>query len=651
MAADTDKRTLNDWLVWMETLHPHEIELGLARVAEVRDRFGLAQPAFAVITVAGTNGKGSTVAMLEHILHTAGYRVGAYTSPHLLDYNERVRIATEAVSDAELCESFERVEAARAGTSLTYFEFGTLAAVDLFRQRNVDIAILEVGLGGRLDAVNAWDANVAIVSSVGIDHTEWLGPDRESIGREKAGVYRARRCAICGDPEPPRSLIEVAEQAGAQLLCVGKDFDFERLPESWTWRALDKRHSGLPYPAMRGDYQLYNAACVIMALSCLVGKFPVKMADIRTGLLNAVLPGRFQTLPGRPVRVLDVAHNAQAARALARTLQAQVVPGRTIAVCGMLQDKPIVEVLRILAPLVASWHVAGLAGARGTSTEDMRAALAAAGVSNGVGLHEDIEQAYAAALAEASEHDRIVVFGSFHTVGAILRLPKNRTGVMSERKTAEDDFNPRHRIVGAVILVALAVIFLPMLLSDRPPETGDNNVSRGGSAPETRIVVTPVAPPGDKPTSVTKSVAPEKVPDRTGSTAKTVIVPVEPASEIPAAAKAPVVPEVTSPEPKPASESRPVSEPKKAPPPAKTASSNEKGWWVQVGVFSQLDNATRLRQRLGQKGYAVLLDPPSPEKGKTVRVEVGPYKDAAAARAAQAHIQSELGIKGVVRKQ
>ena len=636
----------------METLHPREIELGLVRVNEVRDRLELTQLPFTVVTVTGTNGKGSTVAMLEHSLHAAGYRVGAYTSPHLLDYNERVRLATEAVSDAELCAAFERVEAVRADTALTYFEFGTLAAVDLFRQHHVDIAILEVGLGGRLDAVNAWDAEVAIVSSVGIDHTDWLGPDRESIGREKAGIYRAHACAICGDPSPPDSLIRYAEQIGARLLRVNKDFDFECLPEGWTWRALDKMHAGLPYPAMRGDYQLYNAACVIMALDCLAERFPVSMADIRAGLLNAVLPGRFQTLPGRPVRVLDVAHNAQAAEALARTLRAQVVPGRTIAVCGMLHDKPIVEVLRILAPLVSSWHVAGLAGARGTSTEDMRAALAAAGVSEGAGLHEDIEQAYAAALAEASENDRIVVFGSFHTVGAILRQPKIRHGFMAERKEAEDDFNPRHRIVGAVVLVALAVIFLPMLLSDRPPETDDARVVPGGSAPETRIVVTPVPLPGDKTAGTVRQVVPaERTAERPENMARTVVVPVEPTTEIATPAKPPVIPEAGPPETKQAPELKPNSEPKKSAAVSKPAASVEKGWLVQVGAFSQLDNARRLHEKLSQKGYTAMLDPPNPEKGKTVRVEVGPYKDAAAAKAAQARIQSELGIKGVVRKQ
>ena len=408
-------------MAWLETLHPRTIELGLSRVQAVRDRLGLVTPPFAIVTVTGTNGKGSTVAMLEQALHAAGYRVGAYSSPHLVSYNERVRLATREVSDAELCAAFERVETARAATSLTYFEFGTLAAVELFRQHGVDIAILEVGLGGRLDAVNAWDADVAIVTSVGIDHTDWLGPDRESIGAEKAGIYRADRCAICGDPDPPHSLLRHAEQVGARLRRLDRDFSVERGDGGWTWRAGDRVIAGLPHPAMRGDYQLYNAACVLMALDCLAGRFPVKNADIRAGLLNAVLPGRFQTLPGRPIRVLDVAHNPQAAEALARTLRAQPVAGRTIAVCAMLRDKPIAEVLAIVAPLVARWHVAGLSGERGTSAEDMRQALAQAGVRDTVELHADVEQAYAAALAEAGDGDRIVVFGSFHTVGAILR--------------------------------------------------------------------------------------------------------------------------------------------------------------------------------------------------------------------------------------
>ena len=303
--------------------------------------------------------------------------------------------------------------------------------------------------------------------------------------------------------------------------------------------------------------------------------------------------------------------------------------------------------------MLARWYVAGLAGARGTSTEDMRAALAAAGVSENVGLHEDIEQAYAAALVEASEHDRIVVFGSFHTVGAILRQPKNRTGVMAERKEPEDNFNPRHRIVGAVVLVALAVIFLPMLLSDRPPDTGDGGIVPGGPAPETRIVVTPVPPPGDKATGIPKLDVSTKAPEKSGTATKTVVVPVEPATPLPPSVTASSLPDSPATEAKPAPQPKAAAETKtaKAVALAKPVAPVEKGWLVQGGAFSQLDNARRLHEKLRQKGYSVLLDPPNPVKGKTVRVEVGPYKDAAAAKAAQARIQSELGIKGVVRKQ
>ena len=619
----------------METLHPREIELGLERTAEVCDRLGLRALPFTIVTVGGTNGKGSTVAMLEHCLHAAGYRVGAYSSPHLVDYNERVRIATEPVQDAELCAAFARIDDARGDISLTYFEFGTLAAAELFRVHEVDIAILEVGLGGRLDAVNIWDADVAIISSIGIDHTEWLGPDRESIGREKAGIFRAHQCAICGDPDPPSSLLQIAEQAGARLLRVHKDFDFERLPEGWNWRSLDQMHAGLPYPAMRGDYQLYNAACVFMALECLAENFPVTMADLRAGLLSAVLPGRFQTLAGRPVRVLDVAHNVQAAQALARTLREQVVPGQTLAVCGMLHDKPIEEVVGVLAPQIDRWHVAGLPGKRGSSTDDMRAALAAAGVSGDIGLHEDIGQAYAAALAEAGDNDRIVAFGSFYTVGAILRQVKNRSGVMAERKPAEEDFNPRHRIVGAVVLVALAVIFLPMLLSDRAPDP-EPALSVGKPTPDTKIVVVPVTPPGTKP-------LPAPIPSEKSVATQTMDIPVAPAA-VPSSSATPPSPDAAS--------TRPL--PEKTPKPALTASAKPTaavtGWTVQVGAFSLLENAKRLQTQLKQKGYLAVLDPPAPAKGKTVRVEVGPFKDAASAKTAQARIQKEFGIKGVVRQ-
>ncbi len=422
--------SLAHWLAWMETLHPREIDLGLDRTREVATRLGLEHLPFPVVTVAGTNGKGSTVAMLESILHEAGYRVGAYTSPHLLDYNERVRTARVAASDAELCAAFEHIEQHRGGTNLTYFEFGTLAAAELFCSQHVDIAILEVGLGGRLDAVNLWSADIAMISSIGIDHTQWLGPDRESIGREKAGIFRAGRPAVCSDPVPPATIEEHAAAIGADFRLAGRDFGFERDSTGWTWRCphygAGRTRAALPYPAMRGDYQLHNASGVLMALELLAPRFVVGQADVRAGLLQAVLPGRFQTLPGVPVRVLDVAHNAQAARALAATLASQKVMGKTIAVVGMLKDKPMADVLAAVGDIVDTWHLATLATPRGASAEQLHAALSAAAIGAPVALHPDVVAAYSEALAQAGPTDRIVVFGSFHTVGAILRAVQSQ---------------------------------------------------------------------------------------------------------------------------------------------------------------------------------------------------------------------------------
>lgn len=410
----------------METLHPQEIKLGLDRIREVQKRLRAEQLPFPIVTVAGTNGKGSTVAMLESILHAAGYKVAAYTSPHLLDYNERVRIARLPVDDARLCAAFARVDHARHATPLTYFEFGTLAAIEVFRDARVDLAVLEVGLGGRLDAVNAWDADVAVITAIGIDHTEWLGPDRESIGREKAGVMRAGRAAVCSDPAPPASIAQAAQAIGARLYQLPRDFACERQGASWNWRSGESLRAGLPYPALRGDYQLDNAAGVLMALALLADRFPVTQAQVRAGLLDAALPGRFQTLPGTPARVLDVAHNPQAAQALAATLRQQRVPGRTLAVVGMLKDKPLREVLAVLAPGVDAWFLGSLPQTpRGASAEQLRAALPPSATAS---VHADVASAYRAALVQARSQDRIVVFGSFYTVGAILRSLQHDAG-------------------------------------------------------------------------------------------------------------------------------------------------------------------------------------------------------------------------------
>ena len=413
-------RALSDWLAWIETLHPRSIELGLDRVHAVLDNMGLRRPAFAAITVTGTNGKGSTVAMCEAMLRHAGYKLGAYTSPHLIDYNERIRIDGRMATDDELCASFDRIEAARGSVPLTYFEFGTLAALDIFQTAKIDIAVLEVGMGGRLDAVNAIDSDAAIVTSVGIDHTAWLGDTREAIGYEKAGIFRAGRPAICGDPHPPQIIATEAARIGATLLQFNRDFFAERSGASWAWRWGARLRAGLPYPSLRGDYQLFNAASAITAIETLADRFPVTQANIRAGLITGVISGRFQVLPGRPVTVLDVAHNAQAAEALAATLKQQPNAGRTFAVIGMLKDKDIASVIAPLAGVVDRWYVATLHTPRGATSAQLIEALVSVDVTAPTRGFYDVRAAYAAAQGEATEADRVLVFGSFHTVGDIL---------------------------------------------------------------------------------------------------------------------------------------------------------------------------------------------------------------------------------------
>lgn len=385
------------------------------------DRAQLRRPPFAVVTVAGTNGKGSTVAMCDACLRAAGYRVGAYTSPHLIHYNERVRIDGASAADAELCAAFERIEAYRGQTPLTYFEYGTLAALEVFRARGVDIAVLEVGMGGRLDAVNGVDPDVAVVTSIDIDHVAWLGADRETIAREKAGIFRAQRPAVCCDPDPPAAIGAAAAHVGARLLQLGRDFSIERRDGAgWTLRSDARLRTGLPHPALRGDYQLHNAAGALMALDTLGSRFPMSQAAIRAGLISVSVPGRFQVLPGTPVTVLDVAHNPAAARALAATLAQQRVAGRTFAVFGMLVDKDIVAVVRALMPRVDGWYLTTLHGARGATAEQLRSALVTAGVQAPAATFATPVDAYEAAKRAASAADRVVVFGSFYTVGDIL---------------------------------------------------------------------------------------------------------------------------------------------------------------------------------------------------------------------------------------
>jgi len=413
-------RSLPEWLEFIERQHPKAIALGLERVQDVFQRMGI-RLACPVITVGGTNGKGSTCAMLEAILGAAGYRTALYTSPHLARYNERVRVGGREAEDPTLCEAFEAVETARGFTPLTYFEYGTLAALWLFAREKVEAAVLEVGLGGRLDAVNAVDADCAVLTSVGIDHVDYLGPTRESIGREKAGIFRPGRPAVVADPEPPQSVLS----AVGQKLLFQKDFGFVAEGAQWSYWGPGGKRSGLAHPALRGAIQLRNAAAVLCVLDTLAGRLPIAMQDVRRGLAEVTLPGRFQVLPGRPQVILDVAHNVQAAKVLAQNLAASGFARETVAVCGMLRDKDIAGVLAALAPRIDRWHLASLGGPRGASSADLAAAL---GNGSNVHRHETVAQALAAARASAREDDKIVVFGSFLTVGeAIAWLNNNKT--------------------------------------------------------------------------------------------------------------------------------------------------------------------------------------------------------------------------------
>jgi dihydrofolate synthase / folylpolyglutamate synthase len=374
-----------------------------------------------VITVTGTNGKGSTCALAEAILIAAGHRTGLYTSPHLLAYNERVRIDGIAATDDALVASFNAVENARADVPLTYFEYGTLAALWLFARAQLAAAVLEVGLGGRLDAVNIVDADVAVVTSVDLDHMDYLGPTREDIGREKAGIFRAGRPVVCGEPDPPTTLVAYAGVLSAPLLLIGRDYGFAAHDAQWDYRGPGGARHGLPHPALRGAIQLANAATAIAALDVLRERLHVSAGALRTGLVSAALPGRLQVLPGQPTVVLDVAHNPHAARVLAGALGAMAFHPHTLAVFGMLADKDIAGVVAAMRSRVDSWYVATLPGPRGAGASALRDALAGAGVAlNAVRTFDDVDSAYAAARSDAVEADRIIVFGSFLTVAAVL---------------------------------------------------------------------------------------------------------------------------------------------------------------------------------------------------------------------------------------
>lgn len=433
-------KTLDDWLAHLESLHPRGqagIELGLERVRQVKAVLGQTQVC-PVITVGGTNGKGSTCAYLENILDRAGYRVGCYTSPHLLRYNERVRLNGHPVDDAALCAAFARVEAGRqqaGGVALTYFEFGTLAAWEVFAQAGVEAIVLEVGLGGRLDAVNVYDPDVSIVTTIALDHTEWLGPDRESIGFEKAGIFRPGRPAFCADPDPPSRLLEQAAAVGADLRLLGRDFGYtrstgengeNRLQWRWWCRAGDRLlKRSLAYPGLRGATQLLNASVALAALETLGMRLPVTMQAIRTGLIETELSGRFQVLPGKPAIVLDVGHNPQAVKVLADNLAGMGFFDRTHAVLGMLSDKDIAGALLPLKGRVDHWYAATLGGPRGTAAARLAGIIQENELGGTIHCHDSPVEAFKQAKGQAAESDRILVFGSFHTVaGALQALRK-----------------------------------------------------------------------------------------------------------------------------------------------------------------------------------------------------------------------------------
>lgn len=423
--------TLPDWLAMLETRHSEtQINMGLDRVQAVKARMQLAFSC-PVIMVAGTNGKGSTCAMLESVLLRAGYKVGLYIKPHFLDFNERARVLGEMASDAQIVASFNAVEAVRANTPLTYFEFTTLAILHLLSQANLDVAILEVGLGGRLDAVNVIDADVAIVTSVDIDHTDYLGDTREAIGFEKAGIFRPGKAAICSDPVPPQSLIDHAAAIGADLWLMGRDFNYSGDKQQWNYGGREQRRNSLAYPSLRGANQILNATAVLAALEVLKLVLPVSAQEVRTGLVTVELPGRFQVLPGRPSVILDVAHNPHAASALNQNLGNMGFHPYTYAVFGSMQDKDIDGVLAAMSEHVDHWCLTGLPSPRAATASELAAKVQIMledkpdSSEHTVSIFDDPAQAFANAMSRAGENDRIVVFGSFLTVAGVMKARKS----------------------------------------------------------------------------------------------------------------------------------------------------------------------------------------------------------------------------------
>jgi len=407
--------TIYEWLAWIGSVHNTEIDLGLERIRVIAERLGLLRPVCPVVVVGGTNGKGSVVAGLQAVYRAAGYRVGAFTSPYLFKHNEEVRVNGEMATDEAFCHAFARIEAARGEVTLTPFEYHTLAALLIFQQSNLDVMILEVGLGGRLDAVNVMDGDVAVVASIDIDHVAWLGDTRELIATEKAGIFRRGKPAICGDRNPPHTLIAAAQEMGTQFFQQGKDFNFTEMPDAWTWQCAGQTALTLP----RNELLTQNMSTVLMAVSCLQSRLPVTEESIRRGLQQIELTGRMQIVNKPVYELYDVAHNPHAALELARRLRQLPVTGKTVAVFSMLADKDIAGTLAAMKKVIDEWYIAPLTCARAASLPLLEQAFHQAGIIR-VTTAPTLAAAYQAAVSQTRPGDRIIIFGSFYAVAAIM---------------------------------------------------------------------------------------------------------------------------------------------------------------------------------------------------------------------------------------
>ncbi len=416
-------RSLTEWLDWQEQLHLSSIDLGLERVSKVASNMKLTTLSVPVITVAGTNGKGSTVAILDSIYRAANYKTGCYTSPHLVRYNERICLGGTQAVDEDICEAFEAIDRARGDISLTYFEFGTLAAAYLFQKHDVDVAIFEVGLGGRLDAVNLWDADIALITNIDIDHIDWLGDDREQIGVEKAGIMRKGKTVVCGDINPTASMRSEAKRIGAELLQQGLDFSWSTGPNENQWIYTYKDNEPVSYskPSLRGKFQLHNAAAAITLVDNFQHKLPISRVDINQGLTQAAVLGRLQKLADSPEVLVDVAHNPQSAAALAEYLSNNPIDGRTVALFSALIDKDLEGIVRPVSDYFAEWHIVQLDGSRAYQNDQLLSELKSLGLQTTLKSHTNFKTALKSLLNQLKSKDRVVAFGSFLVVSGVMQ--------------------------------------------------------------------------------------------------------------------------------------------------------------------------------------------------------------------------------------